>query len=612
MKKRSGFTVMARLIGLVKPLTGYMILAVIMGFIGHLCAAFITILGGYAVLNALGFSTAVSVKTVFICVLLFALLRAVLRYAEQGCNHFIAFKLLAMIRDKVFQALRKLCPAKLEGRDKGDLISLITSDIELLEVFYAHTISPVAIAFLFTVVMSLFIGAFHPALGLLALLAYLSVGIIIPLVTSRLSGTGAARGESSTGTVETEGVRKSQPAATVETEGIRKSQSAATVETEGVRKGQAAGNAAMEFRVRSGELSSFVLDSLRGLSETIQYGQGEARLAEMNVRTDALSGDEKRMKRISGRNMAATNTAILFFDLCMLFAGAMLYQRGRVDFSGVLIPSIAMFASFGPVIALANLGSTLQSTFAAGNRVLDILDEKPVTEEITDGIAIDGKNAAFGGARAEKVRFSYGNEVILEDLSLVFRPGRITGVMGRSGSGKSTLLKLLMRFWKTDSGKISISGREIDSINTASLRNCESFVTQETHLFHDSIRNNLRIAKLDATEEEIEAACRKASVHDFIMTLPQGYDTPVGELGDTLSGGERQRLGLARAFLHDAPFLLLDEPTSNLDSLNEGVILKSLCEEGEDRTVVLVSHRQSTMRIADTVYTVESKTGRKS
>ena len=602
MKRRSEFTVMARLVGLVKPLTGYMILAVLMGFIGHLCAAFITILGGYAVLNALGFSTTVSVKTVFICVLLFALLRAVLRYAEQGCNHFIAFKLLAMIRDKVFQALRKLCPAKLEGRDKGDLISLITSDIELLEVFYAHTISPVAIAFLFTVVMSLFIGAFHPALGLLALLAYLSVGIIIPLVTSRLSGTGAARGESSTGTVETEGVRKSQSAATVETEGVRKGQAA----------GSAAGNAAMEFRVRSGELSSFVLDSLRGLSETIQYGQGEARLAEMNVRTDALSGNEKRMKRISGRNMAATNTVILFFDLCMLFAGAMLYQRGRVDFSGVLIPSIAMFASFGPVIALANLGSTLQSTFAAGNRVLDILDEKPVTEEITDGIAIDGKNAAFGGARAEKVRFSYGNEVILEDLSLVFRPGRITGVMGRSGSGKSTLLKLLMRFWKTDSGKISISGREIDSINTASLRNCESFVTQETHLFHDSIRNNLRIAKLDATEEEIEAACRKASVHDFIMTLPQGYDTPVGELGDTLSGGERQRLGLARAFLHDAPFLLLDEPTSNLDSLNEGVILKSLCEEGEDRTVVLVSHRQSTMRIADTVYTVESKTGRKS
>lgn len=366
----------------------------------------------------------------------------------------------------------------------------------------------------------------------------------------------------------------------------------------------------MEFRTKSGELSSFVLDSLRGLPETIQYGQGESRLAEMNARTDALSGDEKRMKAITGKNMAATNTVILLFDLCMQFASAMLYQNGNVDFSGVLIPTMALFASFGPAIALANLGSTLQSTFAAGNRVLDILDEEPVAEEITGGATLD--RIAFGGAKAEKVNFSYGNERILEDMSLVCEQGRITGITGKSGSGKSTLLKLLMRFWKTDSGRIRISGNPIDSINTASLRDCESFVTQETHLFHDSIRNNLRIAKLDATEEEIEAACRKASVHDFIQTLPKGYDTPVGELGDTLSGGERQRLGLARAFLHDAPFLLLDEPTSNLDSLNEAVILKSLCEEGEGRTVVLVSHRQSTMRIADTVYTVESKTGRKS
>lgn len=330
----------------------------------------------------------------------------------------------------------------------------------------------------------------------------------------------------------------------------------------------------------------------------------------MNARTDALSGDEKRMKAITGKNMAATNTVILLFDLCMLFASAMLYQVGNVDFSGVLIPTMALFASFGPAIALANLGSTLQSTFAAGNRVLDILDEEPVAEEITGGATLD--RIAFGGAEAEKVNFSYGNERILEDMSLVCEQGRITGITGKSGSGKSTLLKLLMRFWKTDSGRIRISGNPIDSINTASLRDSESFVTQETHLFHDSIRNNLRIAKLDATEEEIEAACRKASVHDFIQTLPKGYDTPVGELGDALSGGERQRLGLARAFLHDAPFLLLDEPTSNLDSLNEAVILKSLCEEGEGRTVVLVSHRQSTMRIADTVYTVESKTGRKS
>ena len=555
MKRRSGFAVMARLIGLVKPLTGFMVLAIAMGLTGHLLAAFITILGGYAVLGVLGVDTAFPLTAVFVCVVVFAVFRAVLRYAEQGCNHFIAFKLLALIRDKVFRALRRLCPAKLEGRDKGDLISVITSDIELLEVFYAHTISPVAIAFFFTVIMCLFIGSFHPALGVLALLAYIMVGIVIPLITSKVSGEDG-----------------------------------------------------MAFRTRSGELSGFVLDSLRGLCETIQYGQGEKRLAGMNERMDALSLDEERMKCKAGRNAAAANTVILLFDLGMLLVSAMLYQNGSVDFSGVLIPTIALFSSFGPAIALANLGSTLQNTFAAGNRVLDILDETPIVDEVSGK-----KEVRFAGAAAEKVTFSYGGETILDGVSLHIPEGGITGIVGRSGSGKSTLLKLFMRFWKVQGGSVEISGRDVADINTSDLRDMEGFMTQETHLFRDSIRNNLRIAKLDATDEEIENACRKASIHDFIMGLPQGYDTPVGELGDTLSGGERQRLGLARAFLHDAPFLLLDEPTSHLDSLNEAVILKSLCEEQEDRTVVLVSHRQSTMRIADRVYSVESlsETGRR-
>lgn len=540
--------VMASLIGLVRPLTGFMVMAVAMGLIGHLLAAFITILGGYAVLGLLGVDTLFPLTVVFVCVIVFAVFRAVLRYAEQACNHFIAFKLLALIRDKVFRALRRLCPAKLESRDKGDLISVITSDIELLEVFYAHTISPAAIAFFFTIIMCLFIGSFHPALGVLALLAYIMVGIVIPLITSKISGDDG-----------------------------------------------------MAFRTRSGDLSGFALDSLRGLSETIQYGQGEKRLSGMDAKTDALSVDEERMKRRAGRNTAAANTVILLFDLGMLLLSAMLFQNAKVDFSGVLIPTVAMFSSFGPAIALANLGSTLQNTFAVGNRVLDILEETPVAEEVSGK-----KELKFAGAAAEDVTFSYGGETVLDGISLQIPEGGITGIVGRSGSGKSTLLKLFMRFWKVQSGSIEISGRDVADINTSNLRNMEGFMTQETHLFRDSIRNNLRIAKLDAAEEEIVAACRKASIHDFIMGLPQGYDTPVGELGDTLSGGERQRLGLARAFLHDAPFLLLDEPTSNLDSLNEAVILKSLREEQEDRTVVLVSHRQSTMRIADQVYSVES------
>ena len=547
IKKRSGFQVMARLIGLVKPLTGFMLLAILMGLIGHLCAAFITIFGGYAVLEALRFDTPFTLTALFVCVVVFAVVRGFLRYAEQASNHFIAFKLLALLRDKVFRALRRLCPAKLEGRDRGDLISVITSDIELLEVFYAHTISPAAIAFLFTVVMCLFIGSYHWLLGLIALAAYLAVGIAIPLATSKFSGDN----------------------------GIR-------------------------FRTKSGDLSGFVLDSLRGLSETLQYGQGRKRLDEMNEKTGELAKDEERMKRTAGRNSAVTNTVVLAFDLVMLFVSALLYLSGAVGFDGVLIPTIALFSSFGPVIALAALGSTLQNTFAAGNRVLDILDETPVVEEATGQTEI-----AFTGAAAEQVTFSYGSETILSDVSVEIPEHSVIGIVGRSGSGKSTLLKLFMRFWDVQQGSVTLSGTRVADINTKNLREMESFVTQETHLFHDSIKNNLRIAKLDAADEEIEAACKKASVHDFIMSLPKGYDTPVGELGDTLSGGERQRLGLARAFLHDAPFLLLDEPTSNLDSLNEAVILKSLREEREGKTVVLVSHRQSTMRIADTVYSVE-------
>ncbi|MCD8022063.1 MAG: ABC transporter ATP-binding protein/permease, partial [Lachnospiraceae bacterium] len=573
MKKRSGFRVMAGLIGMVKPLAGFMVLAILMGLIGHLCATFITVLGGYAVLNVLGYETIYSLRTIFILAVVFAIVRGFLRYAEQYSNHFIAFNLLAMIRDKVFQALRKLCPAKLEGKDKGNLISVITSDIELLEVFYAHTISPIAIAVLFSIVMLLYIGQFHLLLAFIALLAYLSVGVVIPLVISRQSG-----------------------------------------------------DTGMRFREKSGELSSFVLDSLRGLSEIQQYGVGKDRLQKMNAQTEALSDEESQLKKVTGRNVAVTNTVILIFDLVMIGAAATLCQSGAIGFDEMLLAVLALMSSFGPSVALANLGSTLQNTFAAGNRVLDILDETPAVEDVTGKWAV-----AFEGAAAEHVTFSYGESSgtagktthmadsavsvgthaamenrcaiggmaaapILSDVSVEIPEHAFIGISGRSGSGKSTLLKLFMRFWETNEGKIQISGRRIDEINTSNLRDMESYVTQETHLFRDSIKNNLRIANLSATDAQIEKACKKAAIHDFIMTLPDGYDTQVGELGDTLSGGERQRLGLARAFLHDAPFMLLDEPTSNLDSLNEAVILKSLHEEREGKTVVLVSHRKSTMK----------------
>lgn len=548
MKKRSNLSIMFRLSALVKPLAGFMVLAIIMGVIGNLCATFITVLGGYAILDALNISTGLSMLTAFILAGVFALLRGVLRYAEQSSNHYIAFKLLALIRDRVFVALRRLCPAKLEGKDKGNLISIITSDIELLEVFYAHTISPIAIAIIFCVVMVVFISMYSIILGMIALAAYVTVGVIIPIVVSKISGSD---GEN--------------------------------------------------FRKKSGELSAFVLDSLHGISELIQFGCGKKRSDEMSEKTGDLLKTEKNMKQKTGTNMAVTNTVIFVFDVTLLITAAFLYQSGLVGFDGVIIPVIALMSSFGPVVALANLGSTLQNTFAAGNRVLNILDESPVVEEITGK-----KDVVFNGAKAENVTFAYGDEIILNDVSADIKENSVVGIIGKSGSGKSTLLKLLMRFWQIQKGDIEISDTSIEDINTSNLRDIESYVTQDTHLFHDSIKNNLKIAKLDATDDEIISACKKASVHDFIMSLPNGYDTMVGELGDTLSGGEKQRLGLARAFLHNAPLMLLDEPTSNLDSLNEAVILKSLNEERDNKTVVLVSHRESTMKIADTVYCVEN------
>ena len=548
MKKRSNLSIMLRLITLVKPLAGYMMAAVAMGVAGFLCAQFITILGGYAMFDVLKLHTGISISAIFVLVLVLAVLRAVLKYGEQSCNHFIAFKLLAIIRDHVFKALRKLCPAKLEGRDKGDLISVITSDIELLEVFYAHTISPVCIAFIMSVIMSIFIGSYSVVLGMIAVLAYIAVGVFVPVMISKKSGT---LGEN--------------------------------------------------FRRQSGQLSGYVLESLRGLDEEIQYSYGEKRLDDLKLRTDSLSLKQEKMSVNVGFNTAITNSVILIFDIIMLVTSVSLYRNGTVGLEGVIIPLVALMSSFGPVVALANLGTTLQNTLASGGRVLDILDESPVTEEITDG-----RDITFSGAKAENMTFSYGEEKILDGLSLDIEKGKITGIIGRSGSGKSTLLKLFMRFWKTQGGRIAISDEDIDSINTASLRNAESFVTQETELFHDSIENNIRIAKLDATHDEVISACKKASIHDFIMTLPEGYDTNVGELGSTLSGGERQRIGLARAFLHDAPFMLLDEPTSNLDSLNEAVILKALRDEGAGRTVALVSHRKSTMCICNKVYSVEN------
>ena len=540
--RRSGIRIMGQLIGLVKPLLPVMLLAIVLGTAGYLCAIFLTIFAGF------GLVMQMELKTLFIALVVMAVMRGILHYGEQYCNHFIAFKLLAIIRHEVFAALRKLCPAKLEGRDKGNLISVITSDIELLEVFYAHTISPVAIAVLTSLVMILFIRRISLLAAVHALAGYLVVGAVIPLY---FGSRGADRG--------------------------------------------------MEFRNGFGDLNSFILDSLRGLDETIQYGQGEKRRKEMAERSDRLGGVQKKLNRLEAAQRSVTNLAILLFSFAMLFLMIALRQTGRVDLAGMLTGTIAMMGSFGPVTALASLSNNLNQTLASGERVLSILEEEPKVEEVTGA-----DHVSFTDAEADAVDFSYDEEQILKNYSIRIPEGKVVGIHGASGSGKSTLLKLLMRFWDVQGGQIRISGRDVRGINTRDLREMESFVTQETVLFHDSIANNIAVGKNGASREEIMEAAKKASIHDFIMTLPKGYDTEVGELGDTLSGGEKQRIGIARAFLHDAPFLLLDEPTSNLDSLNEGIILKSLSEGKGNKTVLLVSHRKSTMNLADIVYEMDN------
>lgn len=544
-KKRSGFQVMLGLIGMIKPLLGIMLLAILMGCIGNLMATFLTVLGGYGLLAVTGIYDGIPFRTVMILVLVFAVARGFLRYAEQACNHFIAFKLLARIRHQVFAALRRLCPAKLDGSQKGNLISIITSDIELLEVFYAHTISPVAIAVLTSVFMILYFASLHPLLAFPAFLVYLLVGLVIPLVNGRIGGADGKK-----------------------------------------------------YRDSFGALNAGVLDNLYGLEEIIQYDAKKVRMERMTFLTENLEKVNRKLKRSENVSRIVTDAAILFAGVFMALYAADLTRQGVIEGYESLIAVIAMMSSFGPTAALSSLSNNLHHTFASGNRVLDILEEEPLVEEVTDGTdSLDGEISC------RQVEFTYPDtqEKILDGFDAVFARGKIHGILGKSGCGKSTLLKLFMRFYETDAGKIAYGDTDVNDINTMALRNRISYVTQETFLFQDTIENNIKIGKPEATREEVVEAAKAASIHDFIESLPNGYETKLAELGDSVSGGEKQRIGIARAFLHQSDILFLDEPTSNIDSLNEGMILRALEQQKADKTILLVSHRKSTMGIADEV-----------
>lgn len=544
-KRRNGIQVMLGLIGLIKPMLGIMILAIIMGCIGNLMAISITILGCMGLMEVAGIYKGIALSTILILTVVLGIMRGPLRYAEQACNHYIAFKLLARIRHKVFASLRRLAPAKLEGEKKGNLISIITSDIELLEVFYAHTISPVMIAFIVSLIMSIFIGLKNVYLGMTAAFFYILVGVIIPVINSRL--------------------------------------------------GQDTG---LNYRKDFGELNTNVLDNLYGLEEILQYQQSADRLRVMNDKTDQLEKLNKKLKKSENIQRVITDIVILSAGLVMLATAYHFEKTGHITVADMVISVIAMMSSFGPAAALSALSNNLHHTLASGNRVLNLLEEEPVTEELLGGEAFCDSDI-----NCEDITFAYpgSQRIILDKFSHSFKKNKIHGILGKSGCGKSTLLKLLMRFFAVDSGSISYGNLNVNSIKTSSLRDNIAYVTQETFLFQDTIGNNIKVAKENATRQEVEEAAKKASIHDFIMSLPKGYDTMLAELGDSISGGERQRIGLARAFLHNGNIILLDEPTSNIDSLNESVILNSIKKESNGKTIILVSHRKSTMGIAHEV-----------
>lgn len=547
--RRSGARIMASLIMLLGSLAYIMILAVINGSLGFVCAMGVTLFGAVGVAKALGEAVALSYGWIAALAIGCGVLRGLLRYLEQYGNHYIAFRLLAVLRDKIFGALRTLCPAKLESKKKGSIIAMITSDIETLEVFYAHTISPICIAVIVSLAVFIFVGnVSHWYIALTALLGYVLVGIVLPLVSS------------------------------------------ARLKESGVR-----------YRAEFAGFNAFFLDSIRGIKEIVLNNAGDSRRAEVDRRSDILLTETKKMKNDTARASAATELTVSLIILSALAVGIILVSRDVITIGRMIIGVTAVFGSFGPVIAVSALPGNLTQTFASGDRVLDLLTEKPAVEPVENG-----SRFTFEKLDVSDLSFSYeGNSKVLSDVCMLAGKGEIVGIVGESGCGKSTLLKLLLRFWQKDSGTICYNGTDIDSIDEASLLDNVTMVSQTTYLFDETIEDNLRIAKPQATQQELEEACRMASVHDFIASLPDGYKTRVGALGDELSSGEKQRLGLARAFLRGSSLILLDEPTSNVDSINEGIILKALRQQKQDRSIILVSHRESTMAAADRVYRVE-------
>lgn len=534
------------LLNLVKPLSLQMIFAVSFGLLGHVFATLIPGLGAYY-FGRIYIGEIINLKTVLFILITLAILRSLFKYTEQLFNHYVAFKTLAIIRDLVFKSLRRLCPAKMDTKNKGQLISIITADIELLEVFYAHTISPVLIAFFHTLIFFIILYKIHWKYALCLLVFHIVLGIIIPTLTQKI----------------------------------------------GERLGD-------NQRRNLSNLNLSILESLKGIKEVVNFSVQDERMKEVDSLTRDLNRSSKKLSNNMGNNFATSSTIILIANIVFILVGARLYMAGEVNFLNLIFPIAIFISSFGPTSALASLGNNLVLTFACGKRVMSLLREVPAVDEVTN------KNeVSYEKIDLTDVEFSYDDTELIKDFNLSSRLNQVVGLEGKSGCGKSTVLKLIMRFFDPKEGKISLNEINLKDINSRNLRNNISYVAQESHLFKGTIRENLLVANESATEIDLIEATKKANIYDFIMSLDHGFDTEIVKDKALLSTGQIQRLALARMFLRDSKLYILDEPTANIDAYNEGIILKSLYEEKDDKTIFVSSHRKSTLRICDEVINMQ-------
>lgn len=528
------------LLSFIKKIPLQVLTAVILGVVSYCCVIYIPYVSVTTVVNSSRIS---NFSWLIFSLVIAVLLRGVARYGEQYMNHFIAFHTLADVRHILFKKLRTLAPAKLLNRAKGDYIALITSDVEMLEIFFAHTVSPVLIASIMGLGLVIYFSRIHLVLGLIALGAYLLMGVYLPSIQ--------------------------------------------------YRQAKQIGD---DYKTSLSQLNQSVIEMSEGKKDIKQYGLREQMLQRLRKRGE-------RLNRVSLKKTGQLRNIQWYMELIIALATIWFVLLGivlSVQPDQLVTASVVFVSSFGPFIPLSMLGNELLSTFSSAKRLRQVMAEEPAVLEVTQAETFYKDD--FDELSVNDVSFGYvPDKLILENLTLAFPKKGFIGVQGESGRGKSTLLYLLMRFFDTSKGDIKMNERDIKEINTRDVYSIEGYMSQTTDLFTGTIRENIGLGLTDASDEMIEEAAQKASVHEWIMSLPNGYETEIKQGKRDISDGEKQRIGLARLFLHNSPVMILDEPTSHLDYLNEQIILRAIEKERHQRLIIMISHRDTSLTQADEI-----------